>query len=183
MRTNSFSNLIWSSVIKSWGPVVALLGIALVFMSYFYAPAQDTIELKWFLIVLCVGFLLLVIFARAAWEAHENQIVRLPKIMYVKEPPKAFSNAFALFLVEPTPLFSYDAIVSIYYLEDGVERLVGVGKVINVQNDLKIQVLVLKDYDFGDKAEAIKNNSKDELKKLIVKSSIPWFLMEAISNG
>lgn len=72
--------------------------------------------------------------------------------------------------------------MSIYYLDDGVERLVGVGKVINVQNDLKVQVLVLDDYDFGGKSESIKNNSKDELKKLIVKSSVPGFLMEAITN-
>lgn len=182
MVNNTFGNLIWESVIKSWGPVVALLGIALAFVSYFYAPAQDTIELRWFLVILCIGFLLLVIFARAAWEAYENQIVHLPEVMYVKEPPKAYSSAFALFLVEPTLLLSYDAVVSIYYLEDGVERLVGIGKVINVQNDLKVQVLVLGDYDFKDKAEAIKNNSKDELKKLIVKSSIPSFMMETISN-
>jgi len=183
MKNNSFSNLIWSSIIRSWGPVVTLVGLSLAFVGYFYAPATDTIELKWLIIVLAIGVLLLVIFARAAWDANENQVVHLPNIMYVKDPPKAFPNAFALFLIEPTPLFSYDAIVSIYYLEDGVERLVGVGKVINVQNDQKVQVLVFEDYDFGDKAEAIKNNSKDELNKLIVKSSIPGFLMEAINNG
>jgi len=183
MKDKTFTSLIWSSLLNSWGPVFTLIGIGLGFVSYFFVPAQDTIALKWFLIILCAGFLILVIFARAAWEAHGNQIIHLPKVMYVKEPPKAFPTAFALFLVEPTPLFSYDAIVSIYYMEDGVERLLGVGKVINVQNDMKVQVLVLEDYDFGDKAESIKNNSKDELKKLIIKSSIPGFLLEALNNG
>ncbi|MGB2247210.1 MAG: hypothetical protein ACPH3N_06045 [Alcanivorax sediminis] len=182
MKANSFGNLIWSSAIRSWGPVVAFIGLAIAFLAFFFAPTTDTVELRWLIVIVSIGFMLLVIFARAAWDANENQIVGLPKVIYVKDPPKAFPNAFALFLVEPTPLFSYDAIVSIYYLDDGVERLVGVGKVINVQNDLKVQVLVLDDYDFGGKSESIKNNSKDELKKLIVKSSVPGFLMEAITN-
>lgn len=172
----TFTNLIWESALKSWGGVVSFLGVGLGFLSFFFTPSENMVSLKWFLVVVCAGLLLLVLFARAAWEAHGNQVVHLPKVMYVKEPPKAFPDAFALFLIEPTPLFSYDAIVSVYYLEDGVEKLLGVGKVINIQRDLKVQVLVLKDYDFGDKAESIKNNSKDELKKLIVKSSIPSFL-------
>lgn len=124
----------------------------------------------------------IVTFARAAWESHNNQSIQIPKVMLVKETPKAFPNACALFLVEPTPLLSHDAIVSIYHLEDEVEKLVGIGKVINIQNDRKVQVLVLQDYDFGEKLTLIMNNSKDELNKLIIKSSIPGFVMEAYSN-
>jgi hypothetical protein len=81
------------------------------------------------------------------------------------------------------PLLSHDAIVSVYYLEDDLERLVGVGKVINVQNDKKVQILITENYDFGEKLNQIMNNSKDELKKLIVKASVPSFILEAISNG
>jgi len=182
MIKNTFGSLVWTSVIKSWGAVLTVLGFMAVIVSYFVVPAQDTIALKWLVITFFISLFLIVIFARAAWESHNNQVVQLPKVMYVKEAPKAFSNACALFLVEPTPLLSHDAIVSIYYLEDEVERLVGIGKVINVQNDHKVQVLVLQDYDFGEKLNLIMNNSKDELKKLIVKSSIPGFVMEAYNN-
>jgi len=58
-----------------------------------------------------------------------------------------------------------------------------VGKVINVQNDKKIQVIIFDDHDFGDKYEPVRKNSKDELKKLLVKSSVPGSWMENIING
>ncbi len=183
MKITSFGELLWSSVASTWGPIITIVGIALSFIGYFVAPETETIPLRWFLVIICICLLLLAIFIRAAWEANKNQKIQSPRVIYVKDPPKAFSDAFALFLVEPTPLLSYDAIVSIYYLEEGMEKLVGVGKVINVQNDQKVQVLVLRDYDFGDKAKAIKNNSKNELEKLIVKSSIPSFMMEVNQNG
>ncbi|MNW00299.1 hypothetical protein D3C71_1957730 [compost metagenome] len=80
-------------------------------------------------------------------------------------------------------MLSHDAIISVYYLEDDLERLVGVGKVINVQLDKKVQIVITDNYDFGEKLHKIMNNSKDELKKLVVKASVPSFILEAISNG
>ena len=182
MTNNKFSSLIWSSIIKSWGATLTIISFLAIIISYFVVPAQDTVALRWLVILFFISLFVIAVFARAAWEAHSNQIIQLPKVMYVKEPPKAYSTACALFLIEPTPLLSHDAVVSIYYLEDEVEKLVGIGKVINVQNDLKVQVLVLQNYDFGEKLNLIMNNSKDELKKLIIKSSIPSFVMEANSN-
>lgn len=180
---NSFSALILSSLLKSWGPIISLLGISLVFLGYFFVPSTDIVSLKWFVVTLSACMFSIIVFARAAWEASNAQKFILPKVIYVKDPPKAFSNAFALFLLEPTTLLSHDSVVSIYFLEDDVEKLVGIGKVINIQNDLKVQVLVLQNYDFGTKAEVIKQNSKDELKKLIIKPSIPSLYLEAINNG
>jgi signal transduction histidine kinase len=178
MKNNTFSNLIWTSVIKSWGGVLTILSFLAILISYFVVPQQDVVAMKWLVIMGFISLFLIIVFARAAWEAYSNQVIHIPKVMHVKDAPKAFSTACALFLVEPTPLLSYDAIVSIYYLEDEVERLVGVGKVINIQNDLKVQVLVLRNYDFDEKLEVIMKNSKDELKKLIIKSSIPSFFID-----
>ena len=108
--------------------------------------------------------------------------LKIPKVKYVRSPPKLYSNAHALFLVNPTILLSYDAIVSIYYLEDDIERLVGVGKVINVQENKMIQIIITHDYDFEDKLNRLMNNSKDELDKLILKTSIPNSILQDITG-
>ncbi len=51
----------------------------------------------------------------------------------------------------------------------------------NIQNDKKVQVIIFKDSELGDKVEALKTNSTDELDKLIVKPSIPSFYLGASS--
>lgn len=68
------------------------------------------------------------------------------------------------------------------YLEDDVEYLVAIGKVINVQDNKMVQVLAIHDIDLGDKDKVIKNSSKAELSKLVIKPSFPSTYMEAISN-
>lgn len=183
MKNNSFGNLLWSSALDTWGAVVSLVGVGLAFASYFFPPSTEVVALKWLLIVISISLMLIVILARSAWEGYSAERIMPPKVIYVKDPPRAFTNAFALFLTEPTNLFSFDAIVSIYYREDGVEKLVGIGRVINVQDDFKVQILVFKDYDFGGHSTAIMENSKDALGKLLVKSSIPSFLLEDLADG
>lgn len=108
--------------------------------------------------------------------------LKIPKVKYVRSPPKLYSNAHALFLVNPTSLLSYDAIVSIYYLEDDIERLVGVGKVINVQENKMIQIIITHNYDFEENLNKLMNNSKDELDRLILKTSIPNSILQDITG-
>jgi hypothetical protein len=183
MKQISFSDLLWESTVKSWGGILTFLSFTGAILVFYLVPEQSSIQLKHILPIIIVAFFLLVVFIRTAWIACQVSSSNIPRVMYVKDAPKAYESACALFLIEPTPLLSHDAIVSVYYLEDDLERLVGVGKVINVQNDKKVQILITDNYDFGEKLNQIMNNSKDELKKLIVKASVPSFILEAISNG
>lgn len=79
-----------------------------------------------------------------------------------------------IFLLEPSELFSYDTIVSFYYLEDDFEQLIAIGRVRNIQQDSKIQVEVT-DYLSG--YEEIFNklgrNDFKALEKTRVKPNIP----------
>lgn len=183
MKGKSFGNLLWESTIKTWGGILTFLSFIFAILVFYLTPENSSISLKYILPIIVVVFFLVIVSLRAAWTACQESGVQIPRVMYVKEAPKAYKGACALFLVEPTPLLSHDAIITVYYLEDNLERLVGVGKVINVQLDKKVQVLITDDYDFGDKLHSIMNNSKDELKKLVVKASVPSFILEAISNG
>lgn len=183
MNKLSFGDILWESAIKSWGGILTFLSSIGAFLSFYFAPDIRSVELKYILPAIILAFFAVVVALRAAWTACQASDTKVPRVMYVKDAPKAYSGACALFLVEPTPLLSHDAIISVYYLEDDLERLVGVGKVINVQNDKKVQIVITDNYDFGEKLGKIMANSKDELKKLIVKASVPSFILEDISNG
>lgn len=183
MNNGSFGNIILESAIKSWGGILTFLSFAIAILVFYLVPDKSSILLKNILPAIIIVFFLAVVGFRAAWSAWQSDKQELPRVIYVKEPPKAYQSACALFLTDPTPLLSHDAIVSVYYLEDDLERMVGVGKVINVQNDKKVQILVTDNYDFDEKLDDILKNSKDELKKIIVKASVPSFILEALSNG
>lgn len=182
MQQKSFGNLIWSSLLETWGIVVAVLSFVALIASYFVVPAEDNIGLRWYVVTVFFAAFLIAVFARAAWIAQQQMSPPSPKVRYAKDPPKAFPDAVALFLLEPTSLLAQGALVSIYYLENEIEKLVGLGEVINVQNDGKVQVLVVVDYEFGEKINEIKSNSPDELKKLVVKNTIPGFILEGQNN-
>ncbi|MDO8908258.1 MAG: hypothetical protein Q7W55_07135 [Pseudohongiella sp.] len=183
MARNSFGNIVWVSLFKSWGPVLGLIGVTSIIASYFWTPSTDMVSLRWLLILIFVFLYLLTVTTRLSWLAYnESEVVPL-KVKFAKEPPSAFTGAHALLLLEPTPNLAHEALVSIYYLENEIEKLAGLGKVINVQNDGKVQVLVIADYEFGEKLEPIKQNSVDELKKLILKTSIPSFILEDQIHG
>lgn len=183
MKQLLFGNLLWESTIKSWGGILTFLSFIGALLVFYLVPESSSIELKYILPAIILVFFAVVVALRAAWTACQESGTKIPRVMYVKDAPKAYQGACALFLVEPTPLLSHDAIISVYYLEDDLERLVGVGKVINVQNDKKVQIVITDNYDFGEKLNQIMANSKDELKKLIVKASVPSFILEDISNG
>ncbi|WP_175547585.1 hypothetical protein [Marinobacter antarcticus] len=179
----SFGNLLWESVVKSWGGMLTFLSFGAALLVFYLTPKNTSVAINHVLPIFILLFFLAVVSLRAAWISFGYSKLILPKVIHVKEPPKAYKNAFALFLVKPTPLLSHDAIISVYYLEDGLEQLVGVGKVVNVQNDKKVQIVVTNDYDFGEKLNNLKRNSKDELDKLVIKSSVPSFILENVYNG
>jgi hypothetical protein len=183
MYIKSFGTLVWEALCKTWGGIITFIAFIASIGAFYIIPENTTIELNIILPILICGFFIIVLMSRVAWDAHQNVQTNSPKVIYVKDPPKAYENACALFLLAPNQQLSHDAIVSVFYLEDELERLVGVGRVINVQDDKKVQVLITANYDFGDRLAPIKNNSKKELDKLIVKTSVPSFIMEALRNG
>ncbi len=172
MKNSSFGDLLWRSLLKSWGAFASIASLLLGLVGYFLTPADDQVALRWVIVIITACILVSITTLRAAWSAYSSMNVKLPKVLLVKEPPKFMNNAFALFLVEPTPLLSHGAIVSIYYLDDEMEIFCSVGEVINVQEDGKVQILVHEQPEFGRAAEGIMKNSKDERDKLLVKQTL-----------
>lgn len=212
MERKSFGGFLWESIFQSWGSILTALGFCASIIPFFVVPNEVQVPLKFVVTIIIIFSFISIIALRTSWIVHkklnkslissENLKITLDscqdsnrsliedqhlnsktvKVKYVKSPPKLYLNAHALFLVNPTPLLSYDAIVSVYYLEDDIERLVGVGKVINVQENKMIQIIITHDYDFEDSLNKLMKNSKDDLNKLILKTSIPNSILQDITG-
>lgn len=173
----TFSDRIWSATIKSWGALFAIIAFVASIIGFFVVPSSDTIPLNWFLVYAFISVYALGIFVRAAYDANFDSKATLPKVRTVIEPPATYREASALLLLDPTELLSHDSIVSVYFMDGGIERLSGIGKVVNIQNDKKIQIILIKEAEFSEKVEALKANNPEDLAKLIVKPSVPSFYL------
>ncbi|EKO3570092.1 hypothetical protein [Vibrio metschnikovii] len=173
----TFSDRIWSAAVKSWGALFTIIGLAVSVIGFFIVPSSQAVPLNIVVVLGLLIFVVLGIFIRAAYDANVDSTVSLPRVRTVIEPPATYRDASALLLLDPTELLSHDSIVSVYYLDGGIERLSGIGKVINIQNDKKIQVILIKEAEFSEKVEALKANKPEDLAKLIVKPSVPSFYL------
>jgi signal transduction histidine kinase len=167
----SFWGLVWSNFLKIQGVLLGVIGIAL----WFFSP-QTTISLGLFLLIVILCIVIILTFASTAYELFitSKQSFYLPKVIGSKKRTLTNQRIYLIFLLEPSELFSYDTIVSFYYLEDDFEQLIAIGRVRNIQQDSKIQVEVT-DYVSGYEEifNRLEKNDYTALEKTRVKPNIP----------
>lgn len=165
----SFWGVVWSCLWKVQIVLAILVAVLLWVLSPdWYIPLR---------IALPIGLIFVIFILTFANAAHEilKVSVYLPKVILGKKPSKKMKESKVLCLLEPSELFSHDTVVSFYYIEEGFEELIGIGKVLNVQNDGKILVTMLN--MIGDNIKTInriKQSNSEALKKIKIKPAIPW---------
>lgn len=169
----TFSGRLWFAVSKTWGTALTVVGVFASLVVFFVAPDKATLPMNWVLLIGCLAFLALSVLLRAAYEAHHDGSVHLPKVLMAIEAPATYTKAAAVLLLEPTQLLAYDSIVSLYYLQDDIERFCGLGRVANIQVDKKVQVILYKDDNYAELVAKLKTNKPDDLRRLLVKASVP----------
>ncbi|WP_442489366.1 hypothetical protein [Halomonas litopenaei] len=176
----SFWGLVFSSVKSAVAGFSALASLGLGYLVH-EAVKRDVIGPFLSSILIClVAFLCVISFlsARKAYDfAVDQRRYHVPRVLHGRKTPAVHPDAIALLVIEPTPIYAYDGFVSIYHVNDGIEEIVGVGKVINIQQDGKVQVLVIKDLG-GYGYESVVNNNFDALKSLVIKSTVPAYIFE-----
>jgi len=170
----SFWGLIWSSFLRVQGILGGIIVFALTVLVWLLSPDKN-ISLGW---VLPIGFfcvILILALGNAAYEAFKISEHVLPIVLVGKKPPTQISGAKLLCLIEPSELFSYDTLVSFYYIGDeNFEQFMGIGRVINIQEDNKIQVVMTHSLDgYEEKIEKLVQNDAGILKRTRVKPNIP----------
>jgi hypothetical protein len=105
------------------------------------------------------------------------------KIETPRSTPKVIravnNNNSYILLLEPSEVFSYDILASIYIAVNEVEILVAIGQVINIQDDKRIQVRIIGSLlNNKELLESLQRNDADTLQKTIVKPSVPKYILE-----
>lgn len=175
-----FSGDAWLAFKAVFGPILTGAAFLLALLGPLYVPDRIVrVGLIWIAvggIVALVGALTL---TNMLFEARRKCRQPLPRTI------TALSEAAAdpvTLILDPSELFGSNQFVSIYYNElldvgrkEAFERLIGVGRVSNVQQNGLIQVMVLMELPIhSDLWQRIRNREVATLTQIVVKPSIPY---------
>ena len=172
----SFWGFIWERFCKLHGVLIGIIALLFAMFSRYFAP-DKSVGLG---IVIPFGIIfifLLIVFIDAAYVSFKTNRNILPGVICVK-PYLKNNEEIHLFLLTPSDLFSNDICVSFYYCNDEYEQLIGIGRVFNIQDDNKIQVLLtytLKGHE--EKVKEMVKNNKLYLDKTKIKPNIPYSML------
>ena len=127
-----------------------------------------------FLPVLVGCLLLIITFLVASFDLFQRGALGLPALLMVKGLHGTEGADEFLYLLEPSDLFSHGIMVSFYYNDNNFEQLIGIGRVVHIQEDKKIQVaMVTAREDSGAIIQRLSNNDAEALKKTRIKPTVP----------
>ena len=174
---------LWQSFRAVFGPLATGAALALAVWGGLYPPAAAVqISIIW----IVVAVIVVVMALATAWDmvatARRQARQRLPGVraaFLLGEDPAA---ALVTLLLDRSDLFGSNLLVTIFYNEplrgrpaESLERPIGVGRVSNVQQDGRIQILVLREH--ATEAETWQRIRRDEaatLAHIVVKPSVAY---------
>ena len=135
-----------------------------------------------FLIVLILMIFLIQVFVRLSIYFYKQKMQRC-RIFTIRESYGNFkSDEAVIALTTYVDYFTENGVVSIFYLENGFERQIALGNIINIQEDKKVQILIFNiDKEFP--CEKLLKNEKELLEKLMVKPIIKMSVLEEYHYG
>lgn len=176
----SFPALLYDGFRRVQGFLIGVIGVVLTIAAW-QIPSARAVPVAWVVPVGVVALLLIFTLWDAAYRAFSAAVHPLPRVRGRVKATPIFGSAIAILLLEPSALFSHDTIVSVYYIdEDGFERLTGIGRVLNIQGDGKIQVGIT--YLEPSLAETFEEATKSpaRLQRIIVKPNVPEPLLKSL---
>jgi len=177
----SFWVFIWERI-KHNGVSISLIGIIYAILTYNF-DSNKSIRLGIVIPLGIILIILLIVFVDAAYESFKKNRNILPRVICVK-PYLKDNKEYNLFLLTPSNLFSNGIWVSIYYYSDEYEQLIAVGNVLNIQDDNKIQVLLINTLKGQEETvEKIVHNNKLYLDKTKIKPNIPYSMFYFMLQG
>lgn len=166
--------LIWYGFLETKGFVLVIMAIVLPIILWIISP-NTTIWIGWFIFFILVCIIIISTFVYAFNKAYSMCQYILPKMLNGKRFPSSENKLDLLCLLESSELFSHGMLVSFYYIDEALyEQLIGIGYVINVQDDGRIQVRMK--YPIKAQSKKIKSLMKNNaitLEKIRVKPTIP----------
>ena len=175
----------WYSFRKAYGGLMVATGLPISFIFWvFKSDYEVAISILIPICFLIIGILLTLSYM--SYNLWENRKKNFPNIIHARESTSAWKDYKVLCLLEQSELFSYNHVISVYHIdENGYEILIGIGSVLNIQDDKRILVGISEVAD-GHKEiiEKLSRNDNSQLKKLKIKPNITIdYLNKNLSGG
>jgi hypothetical protein len=170
----TFLSVIWQSFIRIHGVVVTLIGVALSIVVWLVKP-DATVPVAILVPIAVLVAIVLVVLLDAGHSAWLIRSPGLPRVLYATAAVPGIPHAQLVCLLEPSDTFSYGVQVGFYYQNpDGFELLVGIGRVVNIQDDKRVQVCLTRSVPGQENnVNLISQNTKNVLERVRVKPSVP----------
>lgn len=175
---NFFSHF-YNSFKKVNGHLFGSFSLILAFVVWIWS-SNSKVSFGLFIPLVLFFIILIITLIDLSYTLYIKQKNLLPKVIQGREPPSLFNESEALIIVTESKLFSHEALISLFLIEDGYERLIGVGNVLTVQNDGMIQIIITKSLveESENIWERVRSNNKIVIEKLLVKPNIPKILFQ-----
>ncbi len=164
----------WTSAKRAYGALVVVLGLPVSFVFWRVHP-DSRISVP---LVLAIGFVLVGMvctLAHLAFTTMQRINQPLPRVLQTRAQTTRDGVRRTICLLAPSTLFSHGTAVSFYFRdEEEFEILVGLGRVLNVQDDGRIQVevgTIIRGQE-GIMVD-LEKNKKDMMARLRVKPTVP----------
>lgn len=174
----SFKKHIYESFTRINGWLTGSIALVLSIAVMFFTP-ETKVLVGWLVASIIFSLLFLAVLFDAAYAGWSASQRGLPEVRRTLEPPLNYTDIAIILLVEPSDLFGVDVLVSVYAKEDEYERLIGIGRVLTVQTNgyLQIGIFTITEPN-ADIIMKLNNNDASFLKKLLVKPSVPSYLLQ-----
>ena len=193
---SSFFSDAWASFKSINGPVLTPVSVALALAAFFFVPSA-TIELKWIIAIATMLFIFFCVILDMLAKSRSSTNINLPKVInsiYIGNEQEDFdsNNPSIVLLVDSSKLFGFDALVSVYFNQrfggpkgEVFERLIGLGRISNIQEDGRIQLFVLRALpEHVDLWKRVRMQEAEALSQIVVKPSMPYEASRGVSfNG
>jgi hypothetical protein len=167
-----FWSSLWGNLIRVHSPWGVLSSFVVGILLWYYS--KDATMASWiFIIVVYILVLFLVVLISTSYEQIKRVIslekAKLPNILIVRT-----TSGKTICLLEPSILFSIGISVSFFYKdEDNFEQFICIGKVLTIQEDEKIQVLIERYVEgHNDIIEKLQQGNISVLTKTKIKPSV-----------
>lgn len=172
-----FNQELYQSFKNAFGfPVIIISFVMTIFM--YVTDNTYSIRITWLISIAATGFIFIAAMFDLSYRMYEKTKKPLPKVISIKPPTQLYESAEAIIIIEPSELFGYELLVSVYLNDDGYDKLLAIGNVITIQQNGYIQILIFKlcDESARDILDRGINNDSRILSNLIIKPSIPKLL-------
>lgn len=154
--------------------IIGIVGGIFGIISPFITNWNISINLKWVIAIIIVGFFLILILLKICIDLRDDlkkKNVNNTKII-------SFLSQEETFLAEINHTLGHGALVSIFYIENNYEIDFGKGYITNIQdNFIQIKLLQIANnfqVNYDDILNNIRNNNSISIQKLVVKSFVKY---------